>query len=94
MQDTKFPGDGVITGHGTVDGRPVFVFAKTLLFLRVAGRACAENLQDHGSGHACRCPGCRLKRQRGRSDTRGGRPLAGYADIFLRNTLASGRILN
>ena len=28
MQDTVYPGDGVVTGHGTIDGRTVYVFAQ------------------------------------------------------------------
>jgi len=94
MQDQKFLGDGVITGYGRIDGRQVYVFAQDFT---VFGGSLS-------SAHAAKI--CRLMDQAmqngapviGLNDSGGARiqegveSLGGYADIFLRNTLASGVI--
>lgn len=53
LDKQQYLGDGVVTGHGTIDGRVVYVFFhRTSLFL--AGHCqkhCPENLQSNGSGH-------------------------------------------
>ncbi len=92
MAEKRFLGDGVITGHGTVDGRPVFVFSQDFtVFGGSLSGAYAEKI-------------CRLMDQAikvgapvvGLNDSGGARiqegvvSLGGYAEIFLRNTLASG----
>jgi hypothetical protein len=41
MADKQFPGDGVVTGHGTIDGRPVFVFSQARRATRCLPTACA-----------------------------------------------------
>ena len=88
------PGDGVVTGFGTIDGRPVAVFSQDFT---VSGGALGE-------AHAQKI--CALMDQAlklgvpvlGLNDSGGARiqegvvSLGGYADIFLRNTLASGVI--
>ncbi len=92
MEDRRIPGDGVITGSGLIDGRPVFVFAQDFT---VFGGSLSET-------YAAKI--CKLMDQAmkvgvpivGLNDSGGARiqegvvSLAGYADIFLRNTLASG----
>jgi propionyl-CoA carboxylase beta chain len=92
MADRKVLGDGVVTGHGTVDGRTVFVFSQDFtVFGGSLSGAYAEKI-------------CRLMDQAmkvgapivGLNDSGGARiqegvvSLGGYAEIFLRNTLASG----
>ena len=94
MGETKVPGDGVVTGHGTVDGRRVFVFAQDFtVFGGSLGEAHARKI--------CKLMDLALKVGApvvGLNDSGGARiqegvaALAGYADIFLRNTLASGVI--
>jgi len=92
MEARKVPGDGVVTGHGRIDGRPVFVFAQDFsVFGGSLSGAHAEKI----------CKVMDLAMQNGApvvglNDSGGARiqegvvSLAGYADIFLRNTLASG----
>jgi len=57
MEDRKFPGDGVVTGYGTVEGRLVYVFSQDFYgHGRIPGRdACEENMQSTGYGPAQRC---------------------------------------
>ena len=61
METQVFPGDGVVTGHGTVNGRIVYVFAQdfTVLGGSLVGNLCRKDLQDNGSRHEKRCPGNR-----------------------------------
>ena len=92
MDKQKWLGDGVVSGYGAVDGRKVFVFAQD--FTVVGGSL--------GSAHAqkiCKVMDLAMKVGApiiGLNDSGGARiqegvaSLAGYADIFLRNTLASG----
>jgi propionyl-CoA carboxylase beta chain len=92
MQDKKIPGDGVITGWGNVDGRRVFVFAQDFtVFGGSLGAAHATKIvklmdlaMQVGS------PVVGLNDSGGARIQEGVESLAGYADIFLRNTLASG----
>ena len=88
----KYPGDGVVTGRGTIDGRPVAVFSQDFtVFGGSLSRANAEKI--------CKIMDMALKLGIpiiGLNDSGGARiqegvvSLGGYADIFLRNTLASG----
>jgi len=94
LGEKKIMGDGVVTGHGTIGGRLVFVFAQDFT---VFGGSLAE-------GHAekiCKimdlamnvgAPVIGLNDSGGARIQEGVVSLAGYADIFLRNTLASGVI--
>jgi propionyl-CoA carboxylase beta chain len=92
MQKQKYFGDGVVTGYGKVEGRQVFVFAQDFTVLGGSlGHACAEKI--------CKVMEMALKVGApivGMNDSGGARiqegvhSLGGYADIFLRNTLASG----
>ncbi len=94
MSQQKIPGDGVVTGYGYVDGRQVFVFAQDFtVFGGALSMAHAEKI--------CKVMDLALKVGApviGLNDSGGARiqegveSLAGYADIFLRNTQASGVI--
>jgi len=92
LDGQRIPGDGVVTGFGRIDGRPVYAFSQDftvfggslseahaekivkLLDLAIANGAPLIGLNDSG--------GARIQE--------GVASLGGYADIFLRNTLASG----
>lgn len=88
----KFPGDGVVTGHGLVDGREVFVFAQDFTVF-------GGSLSETHAEKICKVMDLAMKVGApiiGLNDSGGARiqegvvSLGGYADIFLRNTLASG----
>ena len=94
LEKSKFLGDGVVTGYGKVHGRPIYVFAQDFT---VFGGSLAE---VHAK-KICRVMDLALQNGMpfiGLNDSGGARiqegvvSLAGYADIFLRNTLASGVI--
>lgn len=92
MADQKIPGDGVVTGYGLVNGRQVFVFAQDFtvfggsLSLAHAEEICKvmDTAMKVGAPviGMCDSGGARIQE--------GVMSLAGYADIFLRNVLASG----
>jgi propionyl-CoA carboxylase beta chain len=92
MDEKKIPGDGVVTGHGTVDGRRVFVFAQDFtVFGGSLSGAFAEKIckvMDHAMRVGA--PVIGLNDSGGARIQEGVVSLAGYADIFLRNTMASG----
>ena len=52
MQDNKVPGDGVVTGWGTVNGRPIYVFAKDFTVFGSPSRAHSKNQQSARYGIA------------------------------------------
>jgi acetyl-CoA carboxylase carboxyltransferase component len=88
------PADGVVTGHGTIDGRPVHVFSQDFTVL-------GGSLGEGHAGKICKVLDLALRTGTpivGLNDSGGARiqegvvSLGGYADIFLRNTLASGVI--
>ncbi len=94
MAEVDIPSDGVITGHGLVDGRPVFAFAQD--FTSRAG-----SLGEMHSAKICKVMDLALKAGVpfvGMNDSGGARiqegvdALRGYGDIFYRNSLASGVI--
>ena len=92
MGDQHVPGDGVITGQGTIEGRIVFVFAQDFtVFGGSLGAAHAEKIVKV-MDHALRvgAPIIGLNDSGGARIQEGVEALGGYADIFLRNTLASG----
>ncbi len=92
MERQKIPGDGVVTGHGLVDGRQVFVFAQDFtVFGGSLSRAYAEKIcKVMDLALQLGCPVVGLHDSGGARVQEGVEALAGYADIFLRNTLASG----
>jgi propionyl-CoA carboxylase beta chain len=94
MADQKIPGDGVVCGYGRIDGRLVYVFAQD--FTVFGGSLSETNAQK-----ICKVMDLAMKMGApviGLNDSGGARiqegvaSLGGYADIFLRNTLASGVI--
>jgi propionyl-CoA carboxylase beta chain len=92
MADKKILGDGVITGSGLIDGRLVHVFAQDFtVFGGSLSHAFAQKicrLMDQAMKVGS--PVIGLNDSGGARIQEGVRSLAGYADIFLRNTLASG----
>lgn len=94
LGEQKFPGDGVVTGHGLVDGREVFIFAQDFTVF-------GGSLSETHAQKICKVMDLAMKTGApvvGLNDSGGARiqegvvSLGGYADIFLRNTLASGVI--
>ena len=92
MDAQRIPGDGVVVGSGRMHGRPVFVFAQDFTVF-------GGSLSEAYARKICKIMDLALKTGVpiiGLNDSGGARiqegvvSLAGYADIFLRNTLASG----
>ena len=94
MDETRIPGDGVVTGWGTVNGRPVFVFAKDFTVF-------GGSLSEAHAGKITKIQDMALKNGApiiGLFDAGGARiqegvaALGGYGEVFQRNVLASGVI--
>jgi propionyl-CoA carboxylase beta chain len=94
MEKKKIAGDGVVTGYGTIEGRTVFVFSQDFT-------AFGGSLGEAFAKKVCKIMDLAMKTGApviGLNDSGGARiqegvaSLAGYADIFLRNVLASGVI--
>ena len=94
LGDQKIPSDSVVTGWGTVEGRLVYVFSQDFTVL-------GGSLGEVHAAKICKIMDMAIKNGApviGLNDSGGARiqegvvSLAGYADIFLRNTLASGVI--
>ena len=92
MDAQRFPGDGVVVGSGRMHGRPVYVFAQDFTVF-------GGSLSEAYARKICKIMDLAMKTGVpiiGLNDSGGARiqegvvSLAGYADIFLRNTLASG----
>ncbi len=94
MEQQKVPGDGVVTGHGLVDGRKVFVFAQdfTVFGGSLSGAYAQKICKVMDLALKVGAPVVGLNDSGGARIQEGVESLAGYADIFLRNTLASGVI--
>jgi propionyl-CoA carboxylase beta chain len=92
MADQKVLGDGVVTGYGTVDGRQVFVFAQdfTVFGGSLSGAFAEKICKVMDLALEVGAPVVGLYDSGGARIQEGVVALAGYADIFLRNTLASG----
>ncbi|HZN94330.1 MAG TPA: acyl-CoA carboxylase subunit beta, partial [Myxococcales bacterium] len=92
MGDKKILGDGVVTGHGLVDGRQVFVFAQdfTVFGGSLSGAYAQKICKIMDLATRVGAPVVGLNDSGGARIQEGVESLAGYADIFLRNTLASG----
>ena len=94
LDKQKYPGDSVVTGWGTIDGRLIYVFSQDFTVF-------GGSLGEVHAGKICKILDQALKNGApvvGLNDSGGARiqegvvSLAGYAEIFLRNTLASGVI--
>src|SRR5208282_2003268 len=92
IDEHKIPGDGVVTGYGTVNGRLVFVFSQDFTVF-------GGSLSEAHAEKICKIMDLAMKNGApiiGLNDGGGARiqegvvSLGAYADIFLRNTLASG----
>jgi propionyl-CoA carboxylase beta chain len=92
MEDQKVLGDGVITGHGTVDGRTVFIFAQdfTVFGGSLSGAYAKKICKVMDLAVQNGAPILGLNDSGGARIQEGVNSLGGYAEIFLRNTLASG----
>jgi len=92
MEEQKVLGDGVVTGHGLVDGRKVFVFAQdfTVFGGSLSGAYAQKICKLMDLALKVGAPVIGLNDSGGARIQEGVESLAGYADIFLRNTLASG----
>ncbi|MCH8322754.1 MAG: acyl-CoA carboxylase subunit beta, partial [Proteobacteria bacterium] len=94
MEKNKVPGDGVVTGHGEINGRPVYVFSQD--FTVFGGSLSATHAEK-----ICKIMDMAIKNgvpMIGINDSGGARiqegvaSLGGYAEVFQRNVLASGVI--
>jgi len=92
MGKVKIPGDGVVTGYGSIDGRLVYVFAQDFtVFGGSLSMAYAEKIvkiMDMATRNGAPIIG--LNDSGGARIQEGVQSLAGYSDIFLRNMLSSG----
>ncbi len=94
MERQTVPGDGVVTGYGTLNGRPVFIFSQDFTVLGGAlSEAHAEKICKI-MDHAIRAgiPVIGLNDSGGARIQEGVASLGGYAEVFQRNVLASGVI--
>ena len=94
MDAQKVLGDGVVTGYGMVDGRKTFVFAQdfTVFGGSLSGAYAQKIVKVMDLAMKVGAPVIGLNDSGGARIQEGVESLAGYADIFLRNTLASGVI--
>ena len=92
MDDEIVPGDGVVAGHGRVDGRPVYAFAQdfTVFGGSLSETNAAKIVKVMDLAVRMGAPIVGLNDSGGARIQEGVLSLGGYADIFLRNTLASG----
>ncbi len=94
LEKEKYLGDGVITGHGTIDGRTVYVFAQDFT---VFGGSLSETMalkicKVMDMAMKMGCPMIGINDSGGARIQEGVTSLAGYAEIFQRNIMASGVI--
>lgn len=92
MAEQKVPGDGVVTGHGTVNGRSIFVFSQDFT---VFGGSLSESHAEKickimDKAMQVGVPVVGLNDSGGARIQEGVASLAGYAEVFQRNVLASG----
>jgi propionyl-CoA carboxylase beta chain len=92
LDEQRYLGDGVVTGHGTIDGRRVFVYSQDFtVFGGSLSEAHAEKIcKVMDLAMSSGAPIIGLTDSGGARIQEGVVSLGGYADIFLRNTLASG----
>ncbi len=94
MADNKVPGDGVVTGYGTINGRMVFVFSQDFtVFGGALSEAHAEKIcKIMDTAMKVGAPVIGLNDSGGARIQEGVASLGGYADVFQRNVMASGVI--
>src|SRR2546425_1242330 len=94
MDQQIIPGDGVVAGHGLVDGRQVFAFAQdfTVFGGSLSETNAAKIVKIMDLAMKLGAPVVGLNDSGGARIQEGVLSLGGYADIFLRNTLSSGVI--
>jgi propionyl-CoA carboxylase beta chain len=94
MADKKIPGDGVVTGYGTVNGRVVFVFSQDFtVFGGSLSEAHAEKIcKVMDQAMKVGAPVIGLNDSGGARIQEGVASLGGYAEVFQRNVMASGVI--
>ena len=94
LDKQKFPGDGVVTGYGKIDGRPVYVYSQDFTVL-------GGSLSETHAEKICKIMDLAMKNGVpviGLNDSGGARiqegvvSLGGYAEVFWRNSMASGVI--
>ncbi|HYU25231.1 MAG TPA: acyl-CoA carboxylase subunit beta [Thermoanaerobaculia bacterium] len=92
MEKHRIPGDGVVTGYGTVQGRLVYAFAQdfTVFGGSLSETYAAKIVKIMDAAMKNGAPLIGLNDSGGARIQEGVVSLGGYADIFLRNTLASG----
>ncbi|MDA1310178.1 MAG: methylmalonyl-CoA carboxyltransferase, partial [Proteobacteria bacterium] len=92
MADNKVPGDGVVTGFGTINGRLVFVFSQDFtVFGGALSEAHAEKIcKVMDQAMKVGAPVIGLNDSGGARIQEGVASLGGYAEVFQRNVLASG----
>jgi propionyl-CoA carboxylase beta chain len=92
MEEQLIPGDGVVSGHGRVDGRAVYAFAQdfTVFGGSLSETNAAKIVKIMDLAMKMGAPVVGLNDSGGARIQEGVVSLGGYADIFLRNTLASG----
>ena len=92
LEDKKYPGDGVVTGYGKIHGRPVYVFSQDFTVL-------GGSLSETYAEKMCKIMDAAMKNGVpiiGLNDSGGARiqegvnSLGGYAEVFWRNSMASG----
>ena len=94
MQDQKIPGDGVVTGSGTINGRLVFVFSQdfTVFGGSLSKRHAEKICKVMDMAMKVGAPFIGLNDSGGARIQEGVASLGGYADVFQRNVMASGVI--
>src|ERR1700730_4902953 len=92
MAEKKIPGDGVVTGYGTIDGRQVCIFSHdfTVFGGSLSGAFAEKVCKVMDLATKTGCPVIGLNDGSGARIQEGVVSLAGYADIFLRNVMSSG----
>ncbi|MCX6576514.1 MAG: methylmalonyl-CoA carboxyltransferase, partial [Candidatus Aminicenantes bacterium] len=92
MEKKQIYGDGVVSGHGRIDGRTVFIFAQdfTVFGGSLSATNAAKIVKIMDLAMKMGVPLIGLNDSGGARIQEGVASLAGYADIFLRNVLASG----
>ncbi len=94
MQNRRIPGDGVVTGYGTIEGRQVCVFSQdfTVFGGSLSGAFAEKVCKVMDLAMKVGCPVIGINDSGGARIHEGVVSLAGYADIFLRNVMSSGVI--